>query len=110
MINAVQAKAPAGVSAWVGRVHQLVAEWRAECEPLLNSTAVPLRPERVCREISQALPPDGVVVSDTGHSGMWTGQMIEFTHPQQGFVRCAGSLGWDCPARWASNARCPIAR
>jgi len=105
MINAA-GKPSAGAKAWVGRVQQLVAEWRAVAEPLMNSNAVPMRPERVCREISEALPADGVVVSDTGHSGMWTGQMIEFTNSRQGFVRCAGSLGWGLPG--AIGVKCAL--
>ena len=106
MIDAAPAKPSAGAKAWVARVRQLVAEWRAEAEPMMNSSAMPMRPERVCREISQALPADGVVVSDTGHSGMWTGQMIEFTDSRQGFVRCAGSLGWGLPG--AIGVKCAL--
>jgi acetolactate synthase-1/2/3 large subunit len=107
MITAAQtAKPAAGSKAWLSRVHELIAEWRAEAEPMMNSDAMPMRPERVCREISQALPPDGVVVSDTGHSGMWTGQMIEFTDLRQAFVRCAGSLGWGLPG--AIGVKCAL--
>jgi acetolactate synthase-1/2/3 large subunit len=105
MVNGA-ATPSAGAKAWLARVQQLVAEWRAVAEPMMNSNAVPMRPERACREISQALPADGVVVSDTGHSGMWTGQMIEFTSPQQGFVRCAGSLGWGLPG--AMGVKCAL--
>ena len=99
-------KPSAGAQAWLSRVQALVAEWRAVAEPLMTSNAVPMRPERVCREISEALPADGVVVSDTGHSGMWTGQMIEFSSPRQGFVRCAGSLGWGLPG--AIGVKCAL--
>ena len=99
-------KPAADAQAWLGRVQALVAEWRAVAEPLMTSNAVPMRPERVCREISEALPTDGVVVSDTGHSGMWTGQMIEFSSPRQGFVRCAGSLGWGLPG--AIGVKCAL--
>src|SRR4051812_8663697 len=99
-------KPSVGAKAWLGRVQALVAEWRAAAEPLMTSTAVPMRPERVCREISEALPPDGVVVSDTGHSGMWTGQMIEFNSERQSFVRCAGSLGWGLPG--AIGVKCAL--
>jgi acetolactate synthase-1/2/3 large subunit len=98
LIDAVQPIAPAAAKAWTGRVQQLVAEWRTEHEPLRASDAVPIRPERICRAISEVLPPDGVVVSDTGHSGIWTGSMIDFTHPEQRYFRCAGSLGWGFPA------------
>jgi len=99
-------KPAAGAQAWLGRVQALVAEWRAAAEPLMTSNVMPMRPERVCREISEALPADGVVVSDTGHSGMWTGQMIEFSSPRQGFVRCAGSLGWGLPG--AIGVKCAL--
>ena len=105
MINAAKQPA-AGAKAWLARVQQLVAAWRAEMEPMLSSDAAPLRPERVCREISQALPADGVVVSDTGHAGMWTGQMIEFTDARQSYYRCAGSLGWGLPG--AMGVKCAL--
>ena len=98
LIDAVQPKSPAAAKAWTSRVQQLVAEWRSEHEPMRASDAVPIRPERICRAISEVLPPDGVVVSDTGHSGIWTGSMIDFTHPTQRYFRCAGSLGWGFPA------------
>jgi acetolactate synthase-1/2/3 large subunit len=105
LINAA-GRPSAESKSWLARVQQLVAEWRAEAERMMKSDAMPMRPERVCREISEALPADGVVVSDTGHSGMWTGQMIEFSNPRQGFVRCAGSLGWGLPG--AIGVKCAL--
>jgi acetolactate synthase-1/2/3 large subunit len=83
---------------WVRRAQQLVGEWRAEVAPLCNSDAAPMRPERLCREITEFLPANAVVVSDTGHSGIWSGTMIDFTKPGQRYIRCAGSLGWAFPA------------
>ncbi len=72
-----------------------------------NSDAVPIRPERICKEISDWLPADSVLVSDTGHSGMWTGQMIRLTKPGQRFLRCAGSLGWGFPATLGAKCALP---
>jgi acetolactate synthase-1/2/3 large subunit len=63
-----------------------------------ESDAVPIRPERLCKELTEVLPDNGVVVADTGHSGIWTGTMMELTSPGQAFYRCAGSLGWAFPA------------
>jgi acetolactate synthase-1/2/3 large subunit len=83
---------------WVRRAQQLVGEWRAEVALLCNSDAAPMRPERLCREITEFLPAHAVVVSDTGHSGIWSGTMIDFTKPGQRYIRCAGSLGWALPA------------
>jgi acetolactate synthase I/II/III large subunit len=97
LIDMVQPKSAAAAKSWTARVQKLVADWRAENEPMRNSDASQIRPERLCKEISEALPPDGVLVSDTGHAGIWTGSMIDFKHPQQGYFRCAGSLGWGFP-------------
>jgi acetolactate synthase-1/2/3 large subunit len=83
---------------WVRRVQQLVSEWRNEVAPLRDSNAVPMRPERICNEITDFLPSNAVVVSDTGHSGIWTGAMIDLKKPGQRYIRCAGSLGWAFPA------------
>ena len=52
MVDAAQRKTPDRAKAWTGRVQQLVAEWRAKAEPMLASDAVPMRPERICREIT----------------------------------------------------------
>ena len=107
LIELVERKSPDAAKAWTGRVQQLVAEWRAEHEPMLNSDAVPMRPERICKEISDALPPDGVLVSDTGHAGIWTGSMVELKHPAKRYFRCAGSLGWALPASMGVKCALP---
>lgn len=83
---------------WTERTRQLLSEWRSETEPLWNSAATPIRPERLCREISSVLPSDGILVSDTGFAGIWTGAMVDFNHPGQSYLRAAGSLGWGFPA------------
>jgi acetolactate synthase-1/2/3 large subunit len=106
MCDAAQRKSPDSAKGWTGRVRELVAEWRAAAEPMLASDAVPMRPERICREITQALPADGVVVSDTGHAGMWTGQMIDITRTGQRYIRCEGSLGWGFPG--AMGVKCAL--
>ena len=91
-------------TAWTERVRALVDRWRTEFDGLLRSDDVPIRPERLCREITEFLPSDAVFLSDTGHAGMWTGAMIEITNPSQTYLRCAGSLGWAFPA--AMGAKC----
>jgi acetolactate synthase-1/2/3 large subunit len=103
---AAQQETGTDFSAWLSRTQELVSQWRKHFEPLLNSNASPIRPERICQEISNALPADGVVVSDTGHSGMWTGAMIQLNQPGQSYVRCAGSMGWGFPG--AMGVKCAL--
>lgn len=95
-----------GPRGWAQRVRQIAAEWRDEHEPFRGSNANPIRPERVCKAISDVLPPDGVVVSDTGHAGIWTASMIDFKYPTQRYFRTAGSLGWGFPA--ALGIKCAL--
>jgi acetolactate synthase-1/2/3 large subunit len=106
MIDAAQTKTPEAARAWLSRVRELIGQWREGAERMRASDAVPLRPERICREITDALPADGVVVSDTGHAGMWTGQMIAITKPGQRYIRCEGSLGWGLPG--AMGVKCAL--
>jgi acetolactate synthase I/II/III large subunit len=98
---------PAQRPQWLARVGQLVTEYRDESDRMRDSAAVPIRPERICKEISEWLPEGGVVLSDTGHSGMWTGQMLRLTRPGQRYLRCAGSLGWGFPATLGAKCALP---
>ena len=95
---------PACHPEWVRRVQGFVKKWKQEVAPLVNSDEIPLRPERLCREMTDSLPADAILVSDTGHAGIWTGTMIDLKHPSQSYIRCAGSLGWGLPA--AIGAKC----
>ena len=79
---------------WTSRAIELVSQWREEVLPRATSNAVPIIPERLCNELTQALPPNSVLVADTGHAGIWTGSMVDLNHAGQDYIRCAGSLGW----------------
>lgn len=92
---------------WAERTQQLVKEWRDEVEPLRHSGATPIRVERLCKEITEALPPDAILVSDTGYAGIWTGTMVYLTHPGQSYIRAAGSLGWGFPASLGAKCGAP---
>jgi len=85
-------------SKWIDHTQKIVGQWNAEYTPLFNSNSVPICPERLCKEIQKILPNNAVLVSDTGHAAIRTSTMIEFHHPDQRYIRCAGSLGWGFPA------------
>jgi acetolactate synthase I/II/III large subunit len=89
---------------WIGRVQELVATWKESVGDVADSDITPMRPERLCRELADYLPSDAILVSDTGHSGIWTGTMLDLKHPDQMYIRCSGSLGWGLPA--AMGAKC----
>jgi acetolactate synthase-1/2/3 large subunit len=58
----------------------------------------------LCKEIADILPENAVLLADTGYSAIWSGTMIDFSHPGQVYLRSAGSLGWSLPA--AIGAKC----
>ena len=107
MIQSVKIKRKSPNSgSWLQEVRSLVDEWRKQEASALKSNTMPIRPERLCHAISNVLPNNGIVVSDTGHSGMWSSTMIDFTKPGQRYIRCAGSLGWSFPA--ALGVKCAM--
>lgn len=105
LINSM--KAPEPKTQWSKRAQQFVGDWKAEIEPARNSDAVPLRVERVCKELTECLPKNAVLVSDTGFASVWTGTMVYLTHPGQTYIRCAGSLGWGFPGSLGAKCAAP---
>jgi acetolactate synthase-1/2/3 large subunit len=83
---------------------RIVAEWRTSMAPLVAKETAPISVERLCAEVTRALPADGILVADTGYSGIWTGSLIELNGAGQTYLRAAGSLGWAFPA--SLGAKC----
>src|SRR5580700_8769570 len=92
--------------AWIGEAQKICSEWRAKYKPALESDAVPMRPERLCHELTRHVPDDAIVVVDTGHAGMWMGGLFDLTSPRQSYMRSAGHLGWAFPA--GLGAKCAL--
>ncbi|OGA05511.1 MAG: hypothetical protein A3H35_13535 [Betaproteobacteria bacterium RIFCSPLOWO2_02_FULL_62_17] len=88
-------------------IQGLCGEWREKYRALLASDAVPMRPERLCADLSATLPEDAIVMVDTGHAGMWMGGMFDLCSPAQSYIRSAGHLGWAFPAGIGAKAACP---
>jgi acetolactate synthase-1/2/3 large subunit len=95
---------PVRDSSFADEAARIVADWRAGMAALAEKSTAPIAVERLCAEITRALPADGVLVADTGYSGIWTGTMIDFNGAGQTYLRAAGSLGWAFPA--ALGAKC----
>jgi acetolactate synthase-1/2/3 large subunit len=94
-------------NAWIGQVQSICKEWSAKHHSVLTSDAVPIRPERICAELTRHVPDNGIVVVDTGHAGMWMGGMYDLTGIGQSYMRSAGHLGWAFPAGLGAKCACP---
>ena len=92
---------------WINRIQALVREWRQGVAPEVESNREPMMPQQLCGELTEYLPEDAILVSDTGHSGIWTGTMVDLKYPEQRYIRCAGSLGWGLPAASGAKAAAP---
>ena len=92
---------------WLEQAQSICGEWREKYADALTSDAVPVRPERICSELTRHTPEDAIVVVDTGHAGMWMGGMLDLRSPSQSYMRSAGHLGWAFPAGLGAKCACP---
>ena len=98
---------PARDTSFAEEAARIVTDWRATMAPLVESDTTPARVERLCAEVTRALPSDGILVADTGYSGIWTGTMVEFNGAGQTYLRAAGSLGWSFPGSLGAKCAAP---
>jgi acetolactate synthase-1/2/3 large subunit len=92
---------------WTDQAQSICKEWYEKYRPLLMSDAVPMRPERICAELTRNVPDNAIVVVDTGHAGMWMGGMYDLTGASQSYMRSAGHLGWAFPAGLGAKCGAP---
>ena len=92
---------------WLSSTKSLVDAWWVEQELELSRHVTPMHPQRLCREITNILPSDAILVADTGYSALWSGNLVKMTHPDQFYMRAAGSLGWSFPAAIGAKAAAP---
>src|SRR6266852_5506711 len=107
MLEHADGKTAAKRKPWLEKSRAICEEWRTKYLPILGSDAVPIRPERICSELTRHVPDDAVVLVDTGHAGMWMGGMYDLRAPTQSYIRSAGHLGWAFPAGIGAKSACP---
>jgi acetolactate synthase-1/2/3 large subunit len=93
--------------AWLEHTQKFVDEWKKEAEKLCASENVPMRPERLCRELTELLPKDAILIADTGYAALWSGTLLSLRYPTQRYFRAAGSLGWSFPASLGAKCAAP---
>ena len=77
-------------SAWFEQTKQAHARF---ADPgALSSDALPIRPERVIREVERALPADACVVADIGTSCLYVAHYLKLAAGQ----RCYIPMAWSC--------------
>jgi acetolactate synthase-1/2/3 large subunit len=92
---------------WLATVRGFCEEYAAKYHSLLESDASPVRPERLCAELTRHAPDDAIILVDTGHAGMWMGGMFDVKGARQSYLRSAGHLGWAFPAGLGAKCAFP---
>ena len=103
----VASVSPAEHGEWLAHTKSLADAWRAEAEGTRSSDQIPMRPERICRELTEVLPEDAILFADTGFAALTTGTLVDMHHPAQRYFRAAGSLGWAFPASLGAKCAAP---
>ncbi len=92
---------------WLAHTQKFVDEWRKDAEQSRASENLPMRPERLCKELTEVLPKDAILIADTGYAALWTGTLVYLKHATQRYFRAAGSLGWSFPASLGAKCAAP---
>ena len=92
---------------WLAHSQTFVDAWRKEAEQARSSEQLPMRPERLCKELTEVLPKDAILIADTGYAALWTGTLVYLKHATQRYFRAAGSLGWSFPASLGAKCAAP---
>jgi acetolactate synthase-1/2/3 large subunit len=93
-------------AAWLAEVEDVKTAWRARHDGVMRGDDLPMRPERLCAELTAIMPDDAIVVIDTGHAGMWMSQYFDLSAPGQDYLRSCGHLGWAFSA--GLGAKCAV--
>lgn len=96
-------------------VEQQIAEGKAahreEARDLTDSTASPLRPERIMAEIDRLLTPESIVVADASYSSIWIANYLQSRKAGMRFITPRGlaGLGWGLPMALGAQVARPDA-
>jgi len=78
-------------------------------EPEMFSDAVPLMPQRACREIREAAPKDAIIWTDCGNNLAWSERYIQSIGPPRTFLVDGGHthMGFSVAASIGAKLACP---
>jgi tartronate-semialdehyde synthase len=76
-----------------------ISQIRAKMERKTDYDNIPIKPQRVFKEINEFFDADTVFVTCIGLNQIWSGQLQKVSKPRH-YLDCggAGPLGWDMPA------------
>jgi acetolactate synthase-1/2/3 large subunit len=83
LLRARTGAAPASRDAWLNRLRHGRDVWNKYQSGLAASDQMPLRPERLMRALSRAVPENAIIASDVGVHHNWIVQLFDALRPRQ---------------------------
>ncbi|MDR2909573.1 MAG: thiamine pyrophosphate-binding protein [Oscillospiraceae bacterium] len=90
---------------WREQAAVWLAGYLREQDELAKDEGVPIATAYLCKALSELMPDNAVLVSDTGYSAIWSATAVRMKSTQD-FVRTSGTLGWAFPA--AIGVKCGV--
>lgn len=83
--------------------------FQIEAHGMLNSDAVPIRPERLMREMNEVITPETLIVTDASYASIWAMNYLVAQRAGQRFLTGRGlaGLGWGFPAALGAKVAHP---
>ena len=93
----------------VKEIESAVKEWRTLIAPMRDSDEVPIKPQRLIKEIREYMGKDDLIVCDASYSGHWVGAHYDVCAPGRTILypRGFGTLGWGFPAAIGARLAAP---
>ena len=81
---------------------------KQELLPRVSYDDVPLKPQRVIKEIAEALAPEAILTTDVGQNQMWAAHFFDTQKPRK-FISSGGlgTMGFGFPAAIGAKVACP---
>jgi len=74
-------------------IARAIREYESIVKPMMDSDAIPVKPQRMIKEISKVLGPRDIVCSDTGQMICWTTCLLKLKGVGMTYIPCGGTLG-----------------
>jgi acetolactate synthase-1/2/3 large subunit len=81
---------------------------KQELRPRVSYDDIPLKPQTVIKEISEALTPESILTTDVGQNQMWAAHFFDTQKPRK-FISSGGlgTMGFGFPAAIGAKVACP---
>lgn len=93
-------------TAWTEKI----AQFKKEFQPKMDYDEIPIKPQRVMKELNSIINSNIIITTEVGQNQMWAGHFLEIHHPRQ-FISSGGlgTMGFGFPAAIGAKVARPDA-